>query len=130
MVVPAAISHYTISNTLIISTLIPPLISVILIKSDKICPNITVFTSSENPTYNIRLQLLTKSSPQALPSCTNKENKRGCAKNTKDNTSEIFQGIYPEPKFLPGGDKYLLIEFEIIKFGKFDKINALKQITS
>ena len=33
------------------------------------------------------------------------------SKNTKDKTSEIFQGIYPEPKFLPGGDKYLLIEF-------------------
>ena len=30
---------------------------------------------------------------------------------TKEKTSEIFQGIYPEPKFLPGGDKYLLIEF-------------------
>ena len=26
-------------------------------------------------------------------------------------TTEIFQGIYSEPKFLPGGDKYLLIEF-------------------
>ena len=25
--------------------------------------------------------------------------------------TEIFQGIYSEPKFLPGGDKYLLIEF-------------------
>ena len=33
------------------------------------------------------------------------------SKKTKDKTSEIFQGIYPEPKFLPGGDKYLLIEF-------------------
>ena len=33
------------------------------------------------------------------------------SKNTKDKTSEIFQGIYSEPKFLPGGDKYLLIEF-------------------
>ena len=30
---------------------------------------------------------------------------------TKEKTLEIFQGIYPEPKFLPGGDKYLLIEF-------------------
>ena len=27
------------------------------------------------------------------------------------NKQEIFHGIYPEPKFLPGGDKYLLIEF-------------------
>ena len=30
--------------------------------------------------------------------------------NSSDKT-EIFQGIYSEPKFLPGGDKYLLIEF-------------------
>ena len=27
------------------------------------------------------------------------------------NKKEIFHGIYAEPKFLPGGDKYLLIEF-------------------
>ena len=30
--------------------------------------------------------------------------------NSSEKT-EIFQGIYSEPKFLPGGDKYLLIEF-------------------
>ena len=31
--------------------------------------------------------------------------------NDTDLKSEIFKGIYDEPKYLPGGDKYLLVEF-------------------
>ena len=31
--------------------------------------------------------------------------------NDTDLKSEIFKGMYDEPKYLPGGDKYLLVEF-------------------
>tara|TARA_B100000767_G_scaffold148753_1_gene140078 strand:+ start:2337 stop:3617 length:1281 start_codon:yes stop_codon:yes gene_type:complete len=31
--------------------------------------------------------------------------------NDLDLKSEIFKGMYDEPKYLPGGDKYLLVEF-------------------
>ena len=31
--------------------------------------------------------------------------------NDSDSSSEIFKGMYDEPKYLPGGDKYLLVEF-------------------
>ncbi|MDC0862047.1 carboxyltransferase domain-containing protein [Alphaproteobacteria bacterium] len=31
--------------------------------------------------------------------------------NDPDLKSEIFKGMYDEPKYLPGGDKYLLVEF-------------------